>query len=148
MDYRFDRVSDKSLMTDILKEYNESFPVSIDSRVGNLAQYAEKLINNSQAYVLFYNNTSVGTVIFYANDKQNKAAYLTMIAVKQQFRGKGFASLLLSLCEDKSKEAGMIKLILEVDLRNENAVGFYYNKGFKYLDKASENSIHLIKELV
>ena len=147
MRYKFYKLETKEEILRILQEYNNSFVEPTDSRVGDLEQYAMKLIDTAEVYTLKDENIECGAVVFYANDFYSMTSYLTMIVVDDKCRGRGLGSLLLALCEEKSKIVGMTRLLLEVDIRNKKAIEFYKRNGFLKLKDATNYTIYMDKEL-
>lgn len=138
--------SAKEILTYLIR-YNYSFIESIESRVGELKIYSQKLFLHGNIYVAEKDGETLGIIIFYSNDKITKTAYITMIVVEDDCKGIGIGSTLLQKCEQVVKEVGMKKLKLEVDKDNIDAIKFYKTRGFMFLDKASERTLYLQKEL-
>lgn len=89
-----------------------------------------------------------GILIMYANDKENKTAYISLIGVKREFFGKGCGAYLMEQAEGIAKAEGMSKMMLEVDNDNIRAQKFYEKCGFSRGGEKSGTSFHMIKGLL
>lgn len=130
----------------IIKGFDDKFPRSISSRIGDLYKYSEKLAKYSIFLIAKDDNIIVGFAALYANDMLNRKAYLAQIAVADGYQGKGVGSLLIKSCEKISFEQGMLKIKLEVDNINLGAIEFYKKTGYQ-LDSRNEVSCFMSKNL-
>ncbi len=83
---------------------------------------------------------TIGYVAFYANNKNEKIAFITQIAVKKEQQSMGLGRKLITIAEKKSLEIGMESIELEVFLDNPRALEFYKRSGYEYLKSEKENS--------
>ncbi|UHA75427.1 GNAT family N-acetyltransferase [Paenibacillus sp. 481] len=141
------RISSATEIMEILMHFNDYFPRSIISRVGDLESYAAKLAEHACVYVAKDHDNIIGLVVFYANDLSTKVAYLSHIAVSEQHQNKGIGSLLLQFCCDLSKQYGMRTMKLEVDKLNFKAIAHYEKHHFVAIGQASLQSQYMIKGL-
>lgn len=148
MDLEFVRITLGTEIAEVLRQFNNYFPRSLEGRVGNLDSYAIKLSELAYVYVGKVNGETAGVVVFYANDLSKKIAYLSQIAVSTVNQNKGIGSLLLQLSFDLSKKNGMNIMKLEVDTSNSKAISHYEKHGFIKKEAASPNSQYMIKELI
>lgn len=88
-----------------------------------------------------------GILIMYANDKETKKAYISLIGVKREFFGKGRGAYLMSKAEEIARKEKMCNLMLEVDNDNVRAQKFYKKCGFSQCDVNSGKSFYMIKGL-
>ncbi|SFI28918.1 GNAT family N-acetyltransferase [Halpernia frigidisoli] len=115
------------------------------------AYYAEfnKITALQNCLVLFENNEAVACGAIKPFDENT--AEVKRMFVKPEFRGKGFASKILSELENWAKELGFTKTILETGKRQTEAVNLYsktYNIIPSYGQyKNMENSICFEKNL-
>ena len=93
------------------------------------------------------NDEPVGYAAIYANDKENKTAFITMIGVLDKMQGKHIGSGLMNMCIEEAKARKMEYIRLEVLNDNIKAINFYYHCGFEYEKQCSEESNHLIKNI-
>ena len=72
------------------------------------------------------------SVVGYAILVEKKGnGYLLSVAVRPKSRKKGIAALLIEFLENKCKEKGYKKLILDVRMDNEKAINIYIKLGLK-----------------
>lgn len=140
------QLTTESEILDILCEFNNIFIPSISQKVSNIKDYAKKLSEKSFVYVAKLNK-NLGFVSFYANDFDNKVAYISFIGVHPEARNNKIGKKLLDMCYKKSKEQGMRYIKLEVQNENFVAKEFYRKNGFVYLDEASSQSVYMIREI-
>ena len=62
---------------------------------------------------------------------EGDCGYIGGVAIKPEFRGKGYGRGMLIFIMNKLKEAGLPKVMLEVEATNDNALGLYKSVGFK-----------------
>lgn len=127
--------------------FNDCFIESTENRVGNLWDYSAKISCYGNTYVVKIKDKTIGIIIFYSNDLISKTAYITMIAVKNEYKGNGIGKKLLKLSEVFAIKFGMKYIKLEVHKENISAIRFYEKSGYSYLDIASDTTIFLQKEL-
>lgn len=127
----------------IISDFNFEFCPALNSYVDDLVVYSKKLFNNAVTYAAKDGGKILGFVSFYCNDFDNRTAYLTQIAVKQQYKNKKIGQKLLDRVIFDSKINNMKKVTLEVFKDNIVAISFYKKNGFKYLNNAKENSIYM-----
>jgi GNAT superfamily N-acetyltransferase len=100
--------------------------------------------------VVYKNNTPVGCGAF--KKFNNSATEIKRMFVEKDFRGKGFAKILLLDLENWSKELNYKKCILETGKRQIEAVQFYKKCNYTQIPnfgqyKVMENSICFEKQL-
>jgi len=69
-------------------------------------------------------------IVFFAGEIIFGEASITMIAVKEDFQGRGIGSQVLSWFKNYAKEKGAENIWLEVSVNNKKAVRFYEKHGF------------------
>ncbi len=95
-----------------------------------LESLAEKFAKHGCFLTAYQEEKLVGYIAFYCNDNVGKTAFISVIVVKKSFQRIGLGSALINEAIKKSKENGMTKLRLEVDMNNKNAIQFYKRMGF------------------
>lgn len=63
-------------------------------------------------------------------EKDQDAAYLLELIVKESARGKGYGKILVAACEHWAVERGLARLWTSVSAQNDSAFGFYERLGF------------------
>lgn len=132
---------------DILEQIIKSCDAAFKNPVINKENKKEliiKIANN--AFIIYaHNNNILGYIAFYANDKNTKEAYITLIAVKPGKQNNGIGTNLINECIYTSRKHGMKKLALKVDKDNENAIKFYESNGFMFCGEDDETKQYLMK---
>lgn len=126
---------------------DNSFEPPLSSYV-NIESYAEKLINN--AYVCISkdsDNNFIGLFAVYINNNVDKIAYLSSIAVMDDYKGKGYARQILEYVINIAKSADMKTLRLEVKKSYPRAIRFYEKNGFIKSDEETDSTFYMIKKL-
>lgn len=103
--------------------------------------YSKKLINNACICISKYNGAFVGMAAVYMNNKADKIAYLSIIAVSDQFKGQGVSQILLDQVIKKSQNQGMTDFKLEVNKANARAISFYEKNGFVKTEENTNNPL-------
>ena len=83
----------------------------------------------------------VGLTAMYCNNHESRTAYITFIAVLNNYRGNKIATKLLNLAALVSQEQGMHKI--HIDTNNEIACKCYTRNGFEIIStqKLSEYNL-------
>lgn len=112
-----------------IEQVNEMFPVPLSAKV-DLHCYAKKLFDHGTFCGIRNEGRIVALACGYANQRDSGLAYLSMIATLPEYRGNGFASLLLedfiSICKGKGFKA----LHLYAVESNVDAMKMYHKHGF------------------
>lgn len=140
--YLSNREEKKSAITKCGDVY--PFPLIHEDKFGFIF---DKIDKNAIFLAAYDNDNIVGYAAMYANDFENKIAYLSLIAVKTDHQGKNIGSRLLSECEKKAQNNGMNELRLEVYNSNINAINFYKNRGYIEESHCSSDSMYLSKKI-
>ena len=140
------RICDKNHILNLLKDFSSVFP-HLKEKITSLDEYAQKLSEYSYVYVAKEDGLIVGILVFYANDKDNKTAYISLMGVQKGYERMGIGKKLLEFCEKKSSECEMYVVKLEVDEDNINAIKFYQKNGYALLDKTHRGSFYMQKGL-
>jgi ribosomal protein S18 acetylase RimI-like enzyme len=91
--------------------------------------YVDKLID--RAVILSFSETEIkGFIAFYANNKKDKKAFLSLVLVDESLREQGIASVLLESSIKLLKKRGFVTYNLEVLKNNKQAIRFYKKYGF------------------
>lgn len=139
------KVENVNEVENIINRFNSEFVPSLQSRVNNLNEYSKKLYNNAITIKAIESGKTIGFASLYCNDFENKTAYLTQIAVKNEARGRGVGQMLIDEVINICNENGMITLDLEVANDNIKAFNLYKKNGFYKTDVATDNSFYMKK---
>ena len=116
-------------ISSLLYLFKNTLP-SLRNGIVNITEFSEKIYKNGYVCVYEENGIQKGFAAFYANDSKNKTGYLSMIAVKDEYRRSNIGRQLLEFVESKSLWLGMNSLQLEVSKSNESAIAFYKKQGY------------------
>jgi ribosomal-protein-alanine N-acetyltransferase len=105
-----------------------SFPTAVAYSASDLSHF----MNRAGAITLVLEcDGSIAAFMIAEVASQRKAATIITIDVLDEFRRRGFASLLLERMEEILAERGAKTCKLEVDVGNAGAITFYEKRGFK-----------------
>ena len=120
-----------SEIVSIMHLVGEQLPDPLCERV-NIFDYTQKLLKNGSIYIVFNTQDNpVGIMGFYANNQITKVAYLTIIGLLPEARGKGIGNKLMKFLFTESHRLGMKKISLNVNQSNRQAIKLYKQQGFK-----------------
>ena len=138
------QIKTKSELIDIFSVFETYFEIF---RKGSKSRelFAEK-IYGSGITIALYREELIGFSCFYCNDYQSRTAYISLIAVKQEYEHKGYGTRLLEEVKKTARDRGMTRLRLEVRKNNDQAISFYRKKGFIF-EQEMEDSFYVITEL-
>ena len=114
--------------------------------VGNLNNYIDKIKNKAELIAHIIEGTCVGFIAFYANDEAKENAFITMVMIRSDMRGRKIACSLLTAVLENLKSRGFKFCNLEVKENNVNAIKLYESLGFKIKNKKLK-SVFMFKEL-
>ena len=119
-------------------------------RNGNeyIEQMADKFSRYGIVLCLDVDGDTAAFSAFYCNDHEGQEGYLSMIAVRSGYDGKGIGTRLLSHTEKVCREQGMSSLRLEVNKSNDPAVSFYRKNGFVYTGEQTEKTRFMTKSIL
>lgn len=117
-------------------ETNPSFlPVVYEE----IEDYLLKIDQYSIFQKYYIDNQLAGFVSFYCNNETTREAFITLVLVNNNFRGKKIARKLLSDTIDNIKKNNFSKCSLEVNVKNRNAIHLYEKIGFYEVSKKDDS---------
>ena len=135
------------ILENYLKSVDGDFNVSLSSKI-NISDYAFKLVQKGVVIAVEEEQQLCGIIGLYINDEINYKGFISILSVKKQYIGKGYATSLVNqsfkLCEENR-----IKEIL-VDTVNPIAEHLYKSLGFVSYKEELEDEIckkYLLKKL-
>lgn len=114
----------------------------------DVEEIADKFYKYAHVIVYRKDDEFAGFAGFYCNDKKDKTAYISLIAVDPNHRNSGIGKALVNEVVKTAKESGMNIIKLEVRKNNQNAVLFYKSLGFMMSDYTSEESYYMYLNLI
>lgn len=129
----------KDELEDFLKETQFKSTIPILDYIKKVCQNAEFIIFRDESIIY-------GLSIIYVNKLEIGFAYLTYIAISQEYRGKGLAKKLLSETCLLAQKRGFQYVRLEVKKSNITAYHLYNRMNFRVIDE-NETSFFMEKNL-
>lgn len=130
------QITVKSEQEMILRYFKDAF--SFDITEPEIFDSLSGKIHCNADFFMAYANGVLGYAAIYANNLENRTAYITLIAVEQNERRRGVGTALLHAFIDAAKEKNMKFLKLEVLNDNKEAIKFYIKNGFNYYGGCSK----------
>ena len=140
------RVCKRSEKDYIIKLCDASFPSGICKR-DNYDEIFDKIDKYAEFFVACSEGDVCGYAAMYNNNLVTKAAYITMIAVRDVYQGKQIGSRLMEVCIDSAVKMGMRTIRLEVSKSNLKAAAFYQKTGFVYEKGSLEDRVFMLLDL-
>lgn len=112
-----------------LRECDPDFVPPLSGRV-DIASYARKIATRATRFEAWHDDSLIGLVAAYCNDRDSRTAYVTSVSVLRGWMGKGIASQLMTRCLEHAKASQMTVVKLEVAQANAPAISLYEDKGF------------------
>lgn len=120
---------------EFLKKIDSLFKIPLSRKI-NLEEYSKKIIRNADVFLALDNESIVGIVVGYNNDKEFKISNMSILAVLNEYQGKGVARRLVNNFLDLAKNKKMEKVKLStVDAR---ALKLYESLNFKIVREENE----------
>lgn len=127
---------------EFIELHDNSFEPKISTKV-SITDYAEKLCINAKIITCQINTDLVGMCAFYCQPEDYKYAFLSYLAVDDNYRGNGIAKKLISsmieYCADKS-----IKGIKTSTWQGNRAISLYTSFGFESIETDNHQRVELI----
>lgn len=99
-------------------------------KIGDLMDHLRK--NTCIAYGAFEENEIIGYIWAYPHPfREENRMYISECSVREGYRGKGIGKAMISLVEERAKEAGFPTLYLHAEAGSADAVRFYESIGYK-----------------
>ncbi len=133
-------------ITNILNKFKFCLE-SLKTKDVDIKEIALKFLKYATIAVTYKDNEIIGFISFYCNDKQNKVAYISMIAVLPEHRQKGIGNKLIEEALEYCRKNEMKCIRLEVRKKNINVLDFYKKLGFEIEMLCTNNSIYLYKQI-
>lgn len=111
---------------------------SILNNYHKIDDYINKLVEHATIISIRENDQIVGAICFYCNNQKDLIAYVSMIAVHTDYRGKGIGDELLSFAMANCRRKGFAHCKLEVNKKNVKALALYNKNGFSILSESEK----------
>lgn len=134
----FAKVDMKENIIEFLEKVDLLFPIPLSEKV-NIKEYVEKVLDNGKIIVSMCEDNIVGINLFYANDIITRQAWISTIAVDENFKSKGIGTTLISKMKEYCIKNKMKEIILYTHNKNERAIKLYNKNGFKICKEKQAN---------
>lgn len=140
------QIEDKAEKLKYMQICDSAYTISV-LKSDNFGELFEKIHQNAIFLGLKYNSQLAGYVAFYANNMENKVAFITLICIADGFQRLHLGTMLMDECIKMSKEIGMEQIELEVLRQDINAICFYKHYDFVEEKMVSDKSLYMKKKL-
>lgn len=127
--------SDMARLRKVLTELDRVIIPPLSDRV-DLNEYAVKLAALADIFYLKKDNQDIGNCAVYLNSTER--GFISSIAVKKEYQGKGLGRNLLEKVRDIADSRGISEIRLEVFKNNSHAIVFYERMGFHVVDRKND----------
>lgn len=117
----------KSGICTFLKEIDRDFPTPLSIKV-DIDEYSEKILDKAEILSVVKDGKIVACVILYCNDSDNRRAYIPLVGVLRQYRGLGYAKVLVQSAISMAKSRKFRTLGIHTE--SESALNLYQSIGF------------------
>lgn len=130
-------ISEKCDIDTIIHACDEAY----DNPVTERSYYAKLLnkIHQKGRFIVAYKGSPLGYCAFYANDTEQKTAYISLIAMIPKYQAQHIGSRLLKESFELMKSYGMQSCSLEVRKTNKTAIQFYMGHKFTLIGERKES---------
>lgn len=132
---------------EFLQAVNFDFPVPLEKKV-DLTEYAQKIKEKATLFAIKEEMSSIrGLIAGYTNNIESNLAYIALLAVRSNERGKGLSKILLKKFLEDCQEKGIQRVHLYTTKNNVVAQNLYKRFGFvPYVlnDEMRKEDVHLI----
>ena len=133
---------DKETIKKIIIKYDELFIKSI-VKSQNFEDFIDKISCNANVISVCINGQVAGYCAYYMNDFESREAYITLIAVDEDFQANHLGTIMLDYIKAVAVINGFIYIRLEVHDNNVRAIRFYEHNNFCVEMTASKDSKYM-----
>ncbi len=141
-------INDYDLLTAVISKLEQNLVPSLCERNINLIDYSNKLFKYGKIWAHYNFGTPISIIGGYFNDYIEYTAYISILSVNKEYRGKKIGYSLMKKAEDYSRNCGMKKIKLEVRKENIVAQRFYEKLGYRIIGEATNTSFYMSKDLI
>lgn len=131
------------------KIYNMMYPLINDGsgiyQLDDLKAYIDKISDKGCIISIMENDVLLAFLAYYANDYENKLAFLSMAIVSPSTRGMGYGRRLLDFCLVDLKHKGFKRCLTEIKVNNIPALNVCKRMGF---NKFGEKGNYIVLEKI
>lgn len=130
-----DKISLDEFSEFIIQVNNDFIPPLLD-RI-DIELFFNKIKCYSNSFICRVDNRIAGLLILYANNFEEKKAYISLLATKSEYRCMGIATKLLSTSFDYARIRGMLNI--GVHTFKDSLVEYYMKRGFSVVSQEYSN---------
>ena len=123
---------------DFLSKIDQEFPIPLSNKT-DLKIYAKKLYDLANVKCVYNGENIVAMVAGYIDNCKSNCAYIALVGVLREYRGKGMATKLIREFMKECADKGISRIDLYTHQSNINAINMYKKIGF-YEKKDSKDS--------
>lgn len=132
----------KSKISNIICELDGVFLRSV-AQCPEFDRLVDKIAARAIVVTAYLGERAIGYCAFYMNDFVNSTAYITLIAVKEEYQNMHIGTALIQYVKQAASVNGIHKIRLEVDKANADGIRFYERNHFELESEASEFSNYM-----
>jgi peroxiredoxin/GNAT superfamily N-acetyltransferase len=96
-------------------------------------------LNEGESYLAFEADQLIGTVTLYREKLSSSCEYYRragvfsfgQFAIKPEFQGRGFGSMMMTMLEDRARELGAVELALDTSEHADDLIRLYEKRGYR-----------------
>lgn len=121
--------SEYSLLVEYLQRVDSTFPDSLSNRT-SLQNYACKLLDKANIFSVKVDNTIVGLVAGYIDNRIGQQSFISVVSVLPDYQGMGLSKVLLNCYLKYADRQDVSEVFLYVYKSNYRAINLYEGLGF------------------
>ena len=133
-----DKIADFMILND-----NDFFE-KLSDRV-NIYDYSKKLYENSIHFTLYDGDKLVGFSPCYFNDKKREVGYISSLTIRDNYRGLGLGSYMLSEIKKYAEKNGFNSIMVTIHIDNQISSNFYNKNGFEIFEQNRDSAVSVLK---
>ena len=138
----------KTEIFEFIQTVNNDFPIRLSDKQ-DLYELSNKIYNVSNVFFIKENGQIEGLICGYISSSFDERAYLSILAVKKEYRNKGIAKRLVEMFIQKCIEVNKTLIYGFTHKTNVNAIKLYKKFGFIITEQSERpNDYLLVKELM
>ena len=122
----------KLILDELIKIHmicDKDFDPILSTRVV-IEDYCQKLYVSSIVFSAYWNINLAGILAMYCNDEINNTGYISSVCIYKEYRGLKIGKSLMESAIKYAQAEGMLKIKLEVGIKNLSAIKLYRKYGF------------------
>ncbi|MFL6717195.1 MAG: GNAT family N-acetyltransferase [Burkholderiaceae bacterium] len=130
----------------LLLQAHEESPICFPPP-SDFSAYAKKITEHARIVGLRVDGTLVAFLAFYCNDLDSRLAYMSMLVVRSDYRGRGLAKRLVQQSLHHLTQEGFLVYRLEVGKEKSEAIALYRTMGFTETGQEREANLYMERRI-